>query len=52
MDQKKPKLMELAHETMRARHYSRRTEEAYAMWIKRCIFFHNSDILRRWAARR
>lgn len=41
MDQPKPKLMELVHEAMRARHYSRRTEEAYAMWIKRFIFFHN-----------
>lgn len=26
---------------MRSRHYSRRTEEAYAGWIKRFIFFHN-----------
>lgn len=26
---------------LRARHYSRRTEEAYVGWIKRYIFFHN-----------
>ena len=26
---------------MRARHYSRRTEEAYIQWIKRFIFFHD-----------
>jgi len=36
-----PKLMDRVHEAMRARHYSRRTEEAYAMWIKRYILFHN-----------
>jgi integron integrase len=40
MDQK-PKLLDRVHETMRSRHYSRRTEEAYVMWIKRFIFFHN-----------
>jgi len=28
-------------EALRARHYSRRTEEAYVGWIKRFIFFHN-----------
>lgn len=39
--EQKPKLMERVHEAMRARHYSRRTEEAYALWIKRFIFFHN-----------
>jgi len=26
---------------LRARHYSRRTEEAYVGWIRRYIFFHN-----------
>lgn len=40
MDQK-PKLLDRVHEAMRSRHYSRRTEEAYVMWIKRFIFFHN-----------
>jgi hypothetical protein len=37
----KPKLMDRVHAAMRSRHYSRRAEEAYAMWIKRFIFFHN-----------
>ena len=37
----KPRLMVRVHEAMRSRHYSPRTEEAYAMWIKRFIFFHN-----------
>ncbi len=37
----KPKLLEQVHEAMRARHYSRRTEEAYVQWIKRFIFFHD-----------
>jgi integron integrase len=37
----KPRLMVQVHQAMRARHYSHRTEEAYAMWIKRFIFFHN-----------
>jgi len=38
--EQKPKLMDRVHEAMRARHYSRRTEEAYGQWIKRFIFFH------------
>jgi integrase len=37
----KPRLMVRVHEEMRARHYSARTEEAYSMWIKRYIFYHN-----------
>lgn len=44
MDEKpnqKPKLLDRVHDAMRSRHYSRRTEEAYVMWIKRFIFFHN-----------
>lgn len=36
-----PKLMDRLHMAFRARHYSRRTEESYAHWIKRFIFFHN-----------
>jgi integron integrase len=40
MDQK-PRLMVRVHEAIRSRHYSLRTEEAYVMWIKRFIFFHN-----------
>jgi len=26
---------------LRARHYSRRTEQTYCLWVKRFIFFHN-----------
>ncbi|HEX8409660.1 MAG TPA: phage integrase N-terminal SAM-like domain-containing protein, partial [Thermoanaerobaculia bacterium] len=40
MDQK-PRLLVSVHEALQSRHYSRRTEEAYVMWIKRFIFFHN-----------
>ncbi|HEX8152155.1 MAG TPA: phage integrase N-terminal SAM-like domain-containing protein, partial [Thermoanaerobaculia bacterium] len=37
----KPKLLDRVRTELRSRHYSRRTEEAYAMWIKRFILFHN-----------
>jgi len=37
--QQKPKLLEAVRLAIRARHYSRRTEEAYVAWIKRFIFF-------------
>ncbi len=36
----KPKLLDRVREAIRARHYSRRTEDAYIGWIKRYIFFH------------
>jgi hypothetical protein len=36
----KPKLLDQVRQALRARHYSRRTEEAYVFWIKRFIFFH------------
>jgi len=36
----KPKLLDQVRQALRARHYSRRTEEVYVMWIKRFIFFH------------
>ena len=35
-----PKLLEQVRETIRARHYSLRTEETYLHWIKRFILFH------------
>jgi len=35
-----PKLLERVRLAVRTRHYSRRTEEAYAMWIRRYILFH------------
>ncbi|HEY0591971.1 MAG TPA: integron integrase, partial [Thermoanaerobaculia bacterium] len=37
-----PRLMDRVRAAIRARHYSRRTEEAYARWIKRFIFFHGT----------
>ncbi len=38
---KNPKLLEQISLTMRAEHYSGKTEEAYRGWIKRYILFHN-----------
>lgn len=35
-----PKLIDRLREALRARHYSRRTEQTYCHWIKRYIFFH------------
>lgn len=37
----KPRLLDRVRATLRARHYSRRTEESYVAWIRRYIFFHN-----------
>ena len=36
----KPRLLDRVRETIRARHYSRRTEKAYVAWIRRYILFH------------
>lgn len=36
----KPKLLQRVRIALRSRHYSRRTEQAYCLWIKRYIFFH------------
>ena len=35
-----PRLLDRVRKLIRARHYSRRTEEAYVGWIKRYAFFH------------
>ena len=35
-----PKLLDQVRSAIRARHYSRRTEEAYVHWIRRYILFH------------
>jgi integron integrase len=35
-----PKLLDRVRDAVRTRHYSRRTEEAYAGWIRRYIVFH------------
>ncbi len=37
----KPKLLDQVRTTIRRKHYSIRTEDAYVDWIKRYIFFHN-----------
>jgi integron integrase len=37
----KPKLLEQLREALRSRHYSRRTEQTYCLWVKRYIRFHN-----------
>ena len=39
-DGPRPKLLERVRQTLRTRHYSRRTEEAYVGWIRRFILFH------------
>jgi integron integrase len=36
----KPRLLDQVREGIRARHYSRRTEESYVAWIRRFILFH------------
>jgi integrase len=38
---RKPKLLEQVRQTIRTRHDSDNTQEAYVGWIKRFIFFHN-----------
>lgn len=40
-DKKEKKLIERFREAMRAKHYSRRTEQAYWYWIRYFIFFHS-----------
>jgi integrase len=35
-----PRLLDQVRATIRARHYSRRTEKAYVAWIRRFIVFH------------
>src|SRR3989454_8785576 len=39
-DSPKPRLLDRVRAALRARHYSRRTEEAHVAWIRRYIFFH------------
>ena len=40
MSTEPPKLLDQVRGAIRARHYSRRTEEAYVHWIRRYILFH------------
>ena len=39
--QKPKKLLDIAKEILRCKHYSIRTEEAYIGWMARYIHFHN-----------
>jgi len=36
-----PKLLDRVRETLRRKHYSYRTEQAYVNWIRRFVLFHN-----------
>ena len=36
----KPRLLDQVRETIRLKHYSPKTEDAYVGWIRRYIFFH------------
>jgi site-specific recombinase XerD len=40
VDGEPPKLLNRVRQAIRARHYSRRTEEAYAYWIRKYVVFH------------
>ena len=40
-DTPKPRLLDRVRAALRARHYSRRTEDTYVAWIRRYILFHN-----------
>ena len=35
-----PRLMDEMREALRSRHYSKRTEQAYCLWVRRYIHFH------------
>ena len=35
-----PRLLDRVRAAIRARHYSRRTEESYVAWVRRFILFH------------
>lgn len=37
----KPRLLTRVRDALRSRHYSKRTETTYILWIKRFIFFHH-----------
>ena len=39
-NQPPPKLLDQVRQTIRRKHYSIRTEEAYVNWIQRFILFH------------
>ncbi len=39
--EKKPRFLDQVRQVIRRKHYSIRTEEAYVLWIKRYILFHD-----------
>ncbi len=45
-----PKLLDRMGNTIRAKHYSLRTQEAYSSWIKRFIIFHGKRLRERMVA--
>lgn len=38
-----PRLLDSVREVLRVHHYSRSTEQAYILWIKQFIYFHNKQ---------
>ena len=36
----KPRLLDQMRDALRARHYSPHTEQAYLLWVRRFIYFH------------
>jgi integron integrase len=40
MESSEPRLLDRVRQAIRVRHYSRRTEEAYVLWIRRFILFN------------
>ena len=40
MPSKSKKLLDRVRETIRLKHYSRKTEKTYVSWIRRFILFH------------
>ncbi len=43
VDPQQPKLLDRVRSELRVRHYSIRTEQAYCAWIRRFIFFNNTQ---------
>ncbi len=43
METKPKKLLDQVRDRLRVKHYSIRTEQAYVMWIRRYILFHNKQ---------
>ena len=46
-----PKLLDEVRDSIRVRHYSIRTEDAYVRWIKEYILFHKKR-LPRWVSQK